>query len=150
MRASATHSLLRRLCHLWEGVNVELQCGNGRTCTIPAFVARSDSKGIAVEWRELAPAAILAMMMQALGQNNEAPARAPAPAWNRRFAMETSRRPVLVPQWSRPRLFSDAKSRSSPVEVVIIKSLGPPGTDQACRNSAALAVLLAADLTHTP
>ena len=150
MRASATHSLLRRLCHLWGGVNVELQCGNGRTCTIPAFVARSDSKGIAVEWRELAPAAILAMMMQALGQNNEAPARAflllPGTAdllWKR-----------LVPPYSflngLVHVFSDAKTRSSPVKVVIIKSLGPPGTDQACRNSAARAVLLAADLTHTP
>jgi hypothetical protein len=121
-------------------VNVELQCGNGRTCTIPAFVARSNLRGIAVEWRELAPAAILAMMMQALGQNSEAPARAPAPAWNRRFPMETS-----APYSP----FLRCKGPLVPVELVIIKSLGPPATGQACRNSAAT-VLPPADLTHTP
>jgi hypothetical protein len=72
----ATHLTLPPMAR----VNVEVQCGNGRTRIIPAFAVRSDSRGIAVEWRELAPAAILATTTQALGQDNEAQARAPAPA----------------------------------------------------------------------
>ena len=93
----ATHLTLPPMAR----VNVEVQCGNGRTRIVPAFVVRSDSRGIAAEWRELAPAAILATTTQALGQDNEAQARAPA------------QRPCYR------------------------KPIGPDGSDQACRNSAA-------------
>jgi hypothetical protein len=59
-------------------VNVELRCRHGAKRKIPAFVIRSDAHGIAVEWRVLAPAPVVATLARAAQEVKEPQGRSSA------------------------------------------------------------------------
>ena len=59
-------------------VEVELRYGHAAKRKIAAFVTRSDAQGIALEWRVLAPEAIIARLARPV-KPSEAPTRAVTP-----------------------------------------------------------------------
>ena len=60
-------------------LTIALKPRDGKSQKIAAFVVRSDSEGIALEWSQLAPSALVTMIADARRKGRKAPARTAVP-----------------------------------------------------------------------